>query len=800
MKELFIEYNPYRLATTFTVDGEAPAENHELLSESADKRLQEWVEKLPKILLKEHNQREWKITFRGTTPDFDDLMAAFQNASDLEVAFKHIPVEDTRDRDKLIEELFQEIKRDSCPIPELNADVKLWDAYKKYKSDEFEICVVATVSAGKSTLINAMLGTKLLPSKQEACTAMITRIKDKDSPDFRADVFYKGSDLKGKPDDAYEHIDLKTMKQLNENEKVSTIVLEGDIPFLDTGDLSLVLIDTPGPNNARDEKHREVQESFLDKDSKTLVLYVMTGQFGTTDDDGLLAEIRKSMADAGGGLGNRFIRERFIFVVNKMDERKEDDDGSMEDTLEKVRKYLARHKIEDPTLFPIAALPAMDIRRSQSGQLTNKGEQMELEGKIGKFNCTEELHLEKYATLPRSVQDEIQAALKQAEDSGRGDQKYDPNTALIHTGVVSLEAAIRQYLKKYARSAKVRTLVDIFQRKLDDKKNFVKVLREICEKCQKNKEKQKEIQEEISQMQARIDSGEEAKELKASITETVENVKREAKTAVEKSIAKFQGKITERINRAAGKEIEESRVEAEIKQLREFAKELEPKLKAELDKLVRKQLVETCEELIEDYKKKLAEVPTSISIDIAPLDLVSGEVSRENFTTWRKIVQERQVLVGEEWVPNEDKKWYKPWTWFDKSGWTRSFYRSEKFVDSSQLAQMFFGPLQTEMFQQGEEAKEYVKEQAEGIAQSFQAEFKELKQKLDGMMETMNRYTANKEEAEKEGEELEKKLNAADQEEAEERGSGFEEKLKRLNRIQKWLDDIQAKIDSILEL
>ena len=47
--------------------------------------------------------------------------------------------------------------------------------------DQYNVAVCATMSAGKSTFINAMLGSDYIPSKNEACTAKITTIRDNDN-------------------------------------------------------------------------------------------------------------------------------------------------------------------------------------------------------------------------------------------------------------------------------------------------------------------------------------------------------------------------------------------------------------------------------------------------------------------------------------------------------------------------------------------------------------------------------------------------------------------------------------------
>ena len=61
-------------------------------------------------------------------------------------------------------------------------------------------------------------------------------------------------------------------------------------------------------------------------------------------------------------------KDRFLFVVNKMDSRNKND-GSIEETLDQVRDYLKTQGINNPNLFPAAALPALNIRRMKSEQV-----------------------------------------------------------------------------------------------------------------------------------------------------------------------------------------------------------------------------------------------------------------------------------------------------------------------------------------------------------------------------------------------------------------------------------------------
>ena len=133
------------------------------------------------------------------------------------------------------------------------------------------------------------------------------------------------------------------MEQLNDNKNVSRIHVEGDIPFVTADDVSLVLVDTPGPNNSRDPEHEAATYRMISESSKTLVLYIMNAtQLAVNDDLVLLNKVADSMK-----VGGKQSRDRFIFVVNKLDDFKKDED-SVESAIKKVRDYLKDRGIENP--------------------------------------------------------------------------------------------------------------------------------------------------------------------------------------------------------------------------------------------------------------------------------------------------------------------------------------------------------------------------------------------------------------------------------------------------------------------
>ena len=48
MREVYLEYNPYKVETKILVDGEKPKRNSRFNTEN--RRLQEWIEEMPEIL------------------------------------------------------------------------------------------------------------------------------------------------------------------------------------------------------------------------------------------------------------------------------------------------------------------------------------------------------------------------------------------------------------------------------------------------------------------------------------------------------------------------------------------------------------------------------------------------------------------------------------------------------------------------------------------------------------------------------------------------------------------------------
>ena len=759
MREIFIKYNPYKLVTDIKIDGEPLKKNSKLNFE--DRRLQEWVENLPDLLFEECGTRDFKIVFHGTIPDYEDMFAMVEDAEskNIHIKLEHIPAKEVKDKEEAIQEVFDEIQ--TGPFEELRQPDVI-KAFNMAKSSDFEVNVVATMSAGKSTLINSLLQQRLMPAKQEACTATITEIKDNDSDCFMAKVYNKDGQLI----QMHPELTYAIMEQLNSNSDVSRIHAEGNIPFVAAEDVSLVLVDTPGPNNSRDPEHKAATYRMLSESSKTVVLYIMNAtQLAVNDDFNLLSYVADSMR-----VGGKQSRDRFIFVVNKLDDFKKGED-SVESAITKVRDYLKDNGIENPNIYPASALTALNIRTilSEHDSIVadddDDEEVDEAKAKARKFTKNEEMFFEKRAPLTPSVRGQVENML--AEAIASGDKKQQ---ALIHSGIISIEAAIKMYVQKYAKTAKVKNIVDTFIKKLESAHSFETTKQEITT----NQDKQKEILVEIEVIKKKLASGEDAKKFKGQIEKI--NYDKEIRKLADSVIVGAQKKITQHLTSTDAK-LSKRDAESICQLFAKFAEGLQAEVQVKLENLISNHIQKNAEDLLEEYKKKIAELAQDIkvgNVELNPFEMMQGDIISDTSTLISEMTRSERVKVGEEWVENSSKKWYKPWTWFQEKGHDKDIYEDKEYVDGTELAQRFFAPIQELLYENSANAVKYAKEQTCVIKKAFAKKFDELDTVLSSKLKEL--------------------------EECAKDNANIEARIKETQDRLAWLERIQEKVNAILEI
>lgn len=756
MSKVKVSYNPFKLETSVWIEGELVRENSVL--NVGSKRLQEWVEHLPNYLYEECNENEFDLDFVGTKMDLEDVEEVVEKAKaeGITIHLTHIPVRELDHMEQRIEEIFQELIEG--PIDELKTE-DLKASFQQALNDEFEITVVATMSAGKSTLINALLQEKIMPSSQEACTATISRIKDTDDATFTAIPY----PTYGEPFEAIEGVTLEQMNKLNNDENISMIELHGDIPFTDTKETSLVLIDTPGPNNSRDENHLKMTYKNLSESSKTLVLYILNAtQLGVNDDSKLLDAVAESMK-----VGGKQSKDRYLFVVNKLDQFRKGEDN-VEMSLAKVRKYLANRGIEDPHLFPATALPALDIR-----QILKHPDEVdeELEDEIGpiirKLNRNEELHLEKYASLTPSVRRKIEAELEAIPDKSI----YNMESALIHTGIPGIEHMIKLYVDKYARTAKVKNVVDTFQQKLDSSLAFEKMKEAISQQTGKRTV----IKSQIDALTEKIQYGKESEVFKQQIVRL--NPVPEIEQEAEQLLNQHNEAVSQTMSGLQGERLELEEAEAMSNDLFKLAEDFSASLHAKLEVIIEKKLNKTAYQLLNEYRQKVTRLMDGLQIeglDFEPYELVQGELVL-NEQMIQQLVYEETVKVGEEVYKNPEREGFLGFFKFTKPKYlNRDLMETKEFVDGSEFGEFFLTEIEINIRKMIQNICEDASHVVENMKQTYQEKFKEVDSILLKKLETLNKFTNE--------------------------AANIGELLEQSQKKFEWLKEMEAKINNIIEL
>ena len=155
MIEIYIEYNPFSLEFIIQQDGKDFYKDSKI-HKYKQSRLQNWVDKLIPEIYKVIKSK-FNLVFKGTILDYEDIQEEASKFNELKnkeiVTLSYIEIRTVNDRLKELKELFNYMQ-DTAPFEEL----KTKDVIKKFDkaiNRELEIAAIATISAGKSTLIAA---------------------------------------------------------------------------------------------------------------------------------------------------------------------------------------------------------------------------------------------------------------------------------------------------------------------------------------------------------------------------------------------------------------------------------------------------------------------------------------------------------------------------------------------------------------------------------------------------------------------------------------------------------------------
>ena len=757
-----LTYNPFTKEKTFYVDGKE--DDFDECWGGGSKELSEWSSIFFEKVYRKYNDSEMEVHFKGIIRDYEfleDAKDAYQKENS-SVTITLVDNECANTTEKLgeLKELFEKMQKET-PFEQLKTE-ELKRLFEKIVSSDFEMAVVATMSSGKSTLINAMLGRELLPARNEATTATLAKIHDIDGADHFTGKSY---DKNHKEIVSCDPLELKNMNDLNDNPETSVIEIYGDVAGIESKNLHLVLTDTPGPNNSRTDEHKEHTYSLLTAEYKPMILYVLNGtQLETNDDNSLLNDVAKAMKSGG-----RQAQERFIFVLNKADEFDPAKGEDVPTKIKDVENYLAKHGIQNPRIFPAASRMAKVIRQYQNKQPLTETEEDDILPKYKTFIKREWKHFSSFAPLSsaaKKLQEEMLVAAQ-----GKGGEEGDLAQALIYTGIPAIELAISEYLTKYALPAKITEGVYSFKEKIDN----LGVEATEKEKLKGNKAEVEKQTEKLELIEKTLQSGEKAEEVKAKINEIA--TEQEVKEEFEKLSVVFLGEFAQYIQNMNTSKMTKDEAIRNLSKLQEFLPNSEMKFRIDIQNLLENRIRVQAENAISEYQKYLSELIGGDSYEIKPAAILGDTATITIDSVLDDYERSERVKVGSH---REKESGFlgglKRFFTFGHAGYyTVDDYENQEYIDFSEFIKKEIRPKYTEVLKSTEEiAVNWAKEESQTFKAFFIEKFNQLqdaiKLKLAEKLETLS----NKER--------------------------LEEMIKINEENLKWIEEFKKDLDSVLAL
>lgn len=123
-----------------------------------------------------------------------------------------------------------------------------------FEKEPIKIIVTANMSAGKSTLLNALIGKKINKTQNDACTAKVHYILNKPYEDG---FCYKSDPLLNLD------VDHETLIEDNQSNKSQEVTVGTFFRFFGKAPRRIWLIDTPGVNSSMNADHKNITEKII---------------------------------------------------------------------------------------------------------------------------------------------------------------------------------------------------------------------------------------------------------------------------------------------------------------------------------------------------------------------------------------------------------------------------------------------------------------------------------------------------------------------------------------------------------
>lgn len=273
---------------------------------------------------------------------------------------------------------------------------------KNLEENKFSIVVVGEFSAGKSTLLNAMMGRRMLPSFTQETTATVNFLRGKnEAPNNEPGIVYYN-------DGTYEVLpdtELKTIEKFvsTKGEDVASTVNHLDV-YLDSEFLKdgVMLVDSPGLNGVA-EGHKEITENQIKRSNASIFMFDATRPGSKTDFD-TLGNLRENV-------------NKIFILLNKVDMIKEDEGETVDSVIEGVKKSYKKmfpEVTEEPEIYPVSAGTAL---RNREKGITEDRYLDKFESALFEFMSSDKKYVEQLRSPIKQVDSFLSTSIQELNEN-----------------------------------------------------------------------------------------------------------------------------------------------------------------------------------------------------------------------------------------------------------------------------------------------------------------------------------------------------------------------------------------------
>ncbi|HDR1096806.1 TPA: hypothetical protein QB357_002107, partial [Pasteurella multocida] len=452
----------------------------------------------------------------------------------------------------------------------------------------------------------------------------------------------------------------------------------------------------------------------------------------------------------------KLAQDRFIFVLNKMDEHFKKNENILQ-TIENTKKYLEKHGIINPRIFPISASMATLFRIEETTpELLEELDKVLLNTHNIRINYCNEHDLQQYMVLNSRIEERL---------------KKISNKTLKRTGLPALEAYISDYIEKYNEPYRIIRLTKAINLLLENARPQLENISSLRNKTQEELDSLRKILEDAK---IKLNKSEEFNEL-------IEELKKE-EVGLSDEVANFFNQTNAKnfiplINSAKeyfsrNKKIKKEIAEKKIKDLKSSLSDMLNEFLSALTWLNKAQQNYQLKELNDAYREFIGntfenlldkiDVKTKENIKISTININQYLNISENY------IQKENVRIGQEKI---ERSFWKKLLELDFREKYRDITEEQDLVDVDSFWKDNSTKIQEELDKAIEQVRTAIQQNAINLTHDYCSELNNcFQEKVNDILSTLLRET--------EASDLEKRINEAD------------EKLAILDKIEQTLTSI----------